>query len=67
MDKEELYIGSYRIEWSDQKIVVDCLCTEKELEIFSDSYTYCPQCSRRFSIVELVRVEKLNDYEEKDN
>lgn len=60
---KEIYTTEYRIDWSDQKIIVDCSCGEKELEVFSDSFTYCSSCGRRYSIVELIQVEVTGELE----
>tara|TARA_Y100000034_G_scaffold129098_1_gene184924 strand:+ start:12408 stop:12674 length:267 start_codon:yes stop_codon:yes gene_type:complete len=61
---KEIYTTDYRIDWSDQKIIVNCFCGETDIEVFSDSYTYCEQCGRRFSIVELIQVETSGEVEE---
>jgi len=59
--RHEIYIGDYRVEWSDQKISIDCHCGETDLEIFSESATICRKCSRRYSIMEIVKVEVPED------
>ena len=59
-----IFLGAYRIEWSDQKIMLDCVCGEKDLEIFSDHFCYCPKCSRRFSIQEIIKMEESIEGEE---
>tara|TARA_B100000131_G_scaffold323098_1_gene379817 strand:- start:4597 stop:4878 length:282 start_codon:yes stop_codon:yes gene_type:complete len=62
--RHEVYLGDYRIEWSDQKISIVCSCHDKvELELFSESHTTCPKCCRRYSIMELVKVEVPDDIE----
>ena len=65
--QDEIYLGSYRIEWSDQKIIVTCDCNNEELEVFSDSYTYCDKCGRRYSILEIIKVEAPTDKEEQND
>ena len=66
--KHEIYLGDYRIDWSDQKITVTCNCAHQpELEIFSDTPTICKFCSRRFSILELLKIVVPADLEEDDN
>lgn len=56
--KNEIFLGEYRIEWSDQKIVVNCACGKNDdLEIFSDCATFCDICNRRYTITELIKVE----------
>tara|TARA_B100000131_G_C18101883_1_gene606354 strand:- start:1047 stop:1331 length:285 start_codon:yes stop_codon:yes gene_type:complete len=56
--RHEVYLGDYRIEWSDQKITIVCVCQDRtELELFSESPTICPKCSRKYSIMEIVKVE----------
>jgi hypothetical protein len=55
--QREIYLGEYRIEWADQKISLDCSCGTLELEVFSDTFTICPACKRRYSILELIKVE----------
>ena len=62
--RHEIYIGDYRVEWSDQKIVINCNCGETDLEIFSESATICHKCSRRYSIMEIVKVEVPDDLSE---
>ena len=62
--RHEIYIGDYRIEWSDQKISIDCTCGETALEIFSDSPTICSVCARRYSIMEIVKIEVPDDLPE---
>jgi len=53
-----VFLGDYRIEWSDQKITLTCSCdAAPELELFSDCPTTCPECGRRFSISEFIKVE----------
>jgi uncharacterized protein YbaR (Trm112 family) len=60
--KREIYLGDYRIEWSDQKISVICSCDKgPELEVFSETYTVCPSCQRRYSISEIIKVELPED------
>ncbi len=60
--KREIYLGDYRIEWSDQKISVICSCDKgSELEVFSETYTVCPSCQRRYSISEIIKVELPDD------
>jgi len=60
--RREIYLGDYRVEWADQKIIVVCSCLKApELDIFSDSYTLCPHCGRRYSISEIVKVELPDD------
>jgi len=54
----EIYLGDYSIEWVDQKLVVTCCCTgSPSIEVFSDSYSTCDTCGRRYSILELIKVE----------
>ncbi|MBT7706781.1 hypothetical protein HN747_05045 [archaeon] len=54
----EAFDGEYRIDWSDQKIVLKCTCKDAtELDVFSDSATFCPSCGRRYSIIELILTE----------
>ena len=55
--RREVCLTEYKIQWSDQKICVDCDCGEKDVEIFSESYTYCSKCGRRYTILEIVQVE----------
>jgi len=55
--RREVCLSEYKVQWSDQKISVDCMCGEKEIEIFSESYTYCSKCGRRYAIMEIVQVE----------
>ena len=63
--KHEIYLGDYRIDWSDQKVTVTCRCAHSpELEIFSDTPTVCPYCSRRYSILELIKIEVPSDLED---
>ena len=65
--QNEIYLGDYKIEWSDQKIVITCSCIHKEeIEIYSDSYTYCEHCGRRYSILELIKVESTTEKEDND-
>tara|TARA_R100000152_G_C6696704_1_gene127092 strand:- start:392 stop:676 length:285 start_codon:yes stop_codon:yes gene_type:complete len=66
--KHEIYLGDYRIDWSDQKVTVTCRCAHSpELEIFSDTPTVCPYCSRRYSIMEIVKIEVPSDLVEEDS
>ena len=63
--RHEVYLGDYRVEWSDQKISIICVCDDRvELELFSESHTTCPKCSRRYSIMELVKIEVPDDIED---
>jgi uncharacterized protein YbaR (Trm112 family) len=56
--QREIYLGDYRVEWSDQKISVTCSCPGKpHLSVFSDRYTTCPECGRQYSISEIIKVE----------
>ena len=64
LSRREVYFGAYRIEWSEQKIVLDCVCGEKDVEVFSDQFSYCPKCSRRFSIQEIIKMEEPMQGEE---
>ena len=64
--KHEVYIGQYRVHWSDQKLSIDCICGENDLEIFSETETVCPQCGRRYSIMEIIKVETPVDDEMED-
>ena len=64
--KHEVYLGQFRVQWSDQKISIDCLCEEKDLEIFSDIETVCPSCARRYSIMEIIRIETPVDEDIED-
>jgi len=59
--RREIYLGEYRVEWADQKISLTCLCGQEEIEIFSDTYSSCPECKRRFSILELIKVEAYQE------
>jgi len=60
--RREIYLGDYRIEWSDQKILVICSCNKcPELEVFSETYTMCPYCQSRYSISEIIQVELPDD------
>lgn len=67
-----VFFGNYRIEWSDQKIVATCSCkAAPELEIFSDCPTICPECGRKYTISEFIKVEvpkgiPLNDDDDGD-
>ena len=65
--RHEVYLGQYRVQWSDQKLLIDCLCEEKDLEIFSDTETVCPSCGRRYSIMEIIKVETPVDEEQEDS
>ncbi len=64
--RHEVFLGQYRIQWSDQKLSIDCLCGETDIEIFSDTETVCPSCSRRYSIMEIIRVETPVDEDQED-
>tara|TARA_B100001250_G_C19813988_1_gene797255 strand:+ start:251 stop:535 length:285 start_codon:yes stop_codon:yes gene_type:complete len=65
--RHEIYLGDYRIDWTDQKITVNCNCSHQpELEIFSDTPTVCPYCSRRYSILEIVKIEVPAELEDED-
>ena len=64
--RHEIFIGDYRIEWSDQKIVIDCKCGERDIEIFSESPTICRVCARRYSIMEIVKIEVPEDIPEEN-
>jgi len=64
----EIYLGDYAIEWVDQKLVVTCSCADNtNIEVFSDSYSTCDTCGRRYSILELIKVEVPIRYEENNN
>ena len=63
----EVYLGEYHVEWADQKISLDCSCGYKDIEIFSDTYTICPECKRRYSILEIIKVEnQMRESDETD-
>ena len=61
--RREIFLGEYRVEWADQKISLTCICAQEEVEIFSDTYSTCPACKRRFSILELIIVEAYQEYD----
>lgn len=65
--RHEIYIGDYRVEWSDQKIVINCTCGETGIEIFSDSPSICRVCARRYSIMEIVKIEVPDDLPETED
>ena len=60
----EVYLGDYIVEWVDQKLIIKCTCEkEPSIEVFSDVYSACEECGRRYSIVELIKVEVPAQYE----
>ncbi len=61
MFQKNIYLGDYRVEWADQKISLECECGQETIEIFSDASTVCSSCKRRFSILEIIRIENYPD------